>query len=558
MPAQTAPPGQTAAPSGPEVNTHDLPATFTSRVNLVLVRVVVRDHQGHAIGTLKKEDFRLTDRGKPQVISRFSVEKTTITTEVKAPPVSPKPNEDSSDTPLPPTPGRFVAYLFDDVHLTFGDLVQARDAARRQLADSLKPDGRAAIYTTSGITTLDFTDDLKELNETLLQIRPHPRAGPRGTDCPDLNYYMADLIQRNDVMAVTTATNETLICANLDPTTMRNVAESMARSAASRVANIGESETRLALGVLKDVVRRVSAMPGQRSVILVSPGFLVPPGVRFESQELVDRALRSNVVISALDARGLYVILPGGDASQRSISPAIALAKSQYEKDAIQLDADIMAEIADSTGGTFVQNSNDFDGGFKRLAAAPEYYYVLAFAPQSLKYDGSYHNLKVSLVDSKGLMLQARRGYYAPKHSLDEAERTKEEIQEALFSRDEMKDIPIGMHLQFFKSSDVAAKLSVVAHVDIAHLRFRKVDDRNNDTLTVVSGVFDRNGNMISAITKTIEMRLKDQTLATILGPGLNVKTTFDVTPGTYVVRLVVRDSEAQTLAASNGAVEIP
>src|SRR5579862_506666 len=58
-----------------EVSQHDTPFTFTTSVNLVPVPVVVRDAQGHAIGTLKKEDFQLFDRGKPQEILKFSVEK---------------------------------------------------------------------------------------------------------------------------------------------------------------------------------------------------------------------------------------------------------------------------------------------------------------------------------------------------------------------------------------------------------------------------------------------------------------------------------------------------
>jgi hypothetical protein len=52
---------------------------------------------------------------------------------------------------------------------------------------------------------------------------------------------------------------------------------------------------------------------------------------------------------------------------------------------------------------------------------------------------------------------------------------------------------------------------------------------------------------------------LRDQTLENRLGSGITVKSNFDdVKPGSYVIRLVVRDSEGQLMAAANGAVEIP
>jgi len=53
-------------------------------------------------------------------------------------------------------------------------------------------------------------------------------------------------------------------------------------------------------------------------------------------------------------------------------------------------------------------------------------------------------------------------------------------------------------------------------------------------------------------------MRLRDETLANGLGSGITIRTSFDVKPGTYLVRLVVRDAEGQLMAATNGAVQIP
>jgi VWFA-related protein len=74
----------------------------------------------------------------------------------------------------------------------------------------------------------------------------------------------------------------------------------------------------------------------------------------------------------------------------------------------------VLAELADGTGGTFVHNTNDLEGGLRRLADAPEYLYLLEFPLQAVKRDGTYHLLKVKL-NRDGLELQARRGYFAPK-----------------------------------------------------------------------------------------------------------------------------------------------
>jgi hypothetical protein len=95
-----------------------------------------------------------------------------------------------------------------------------------------------------------------------------------------------------------------------------------------------------------------------------------------------------------------------------------------------------------------------------------------------------------------------------------------------------------------------------MAHLDLKQFKFHKADGRNHNEVTLVAGIFDRNGNYLQGIKKVVELRLKDETLAN-MGNGVTVKTTFDVKPGTYLVRLVVRDSEGQALSATNNAVNI-
>ncbi len=547
--------------NAPEMKSETSEATFKTKVNLVLVPVVVRDAQGHAVGTLKKEDFHLFDKGKPQVISRFTVEKTggVAVAEKSSAAEAPGNGPEVGGAKVTVIPERYVAYVFDDLHIDFGDLARLQKAATNHLATSLQPTDRAGIFTTSGQGNLDFTDDRAKLQEAVMRIRVRQMFKQEANECPYMTYYMADqIINKNDQQSLQAGIADTVVCANLQGPGAQQTAQQMVQSAATTMLPMGEQDARVTLDVVKNVVRRISIMPGQRTVIIASPGFLTVTSEAFtDKTEILDRAARANVMISALDARGLYTDSTF-DASERgSNTVQMSIVKSQLERASALANSDVLAELADGTGGTFFQNNNDLNAGFKRIAAAPEYVYMLGFSPQNLKLDGSFHRLKITVQDAKGMGVQARRGYYAPKHVTSEEENAKAEIQDAVFSREEMHDLPVDLHTQFFKSDPADAKLTVVARVDLKHIRFKKLDGRNRNDLTVVAALFDRNGNYVKANKEVVEMRLRDETLERVRS-GITVRTSFDVKPGAYVVRLVVRDAEGQMMSAQNGAVDIP
>jgi len=564
--------------SAGEVTTKDATPTFSTGVNLVLVPVVVRDDHGRAVGTLKKEDFVLLDKGKPQFISKFSIERpdAPVTAPVESVETDPEGNakqliDRDGAAKQAPIATRFVAWLIDDIHIDIGDLLRTRQAAVRQLTESPEPGARAAVFTTSGRVTQEFTDDPKLLQAALNRIIPVPTQIGASNDCPQIGYYQANqIVNLADQQALQESADEYLICNPPPPglpasqlAAYRQQALQVAQQYAQRALDYGDHETRLALDTLTVLVRRMSRLPGSRTIVMASPGFFLMNEHRSAESDLMDKAIRANVTISTLDARGVYVVIPGGDASTAPNAGSTNPLKAQYEIASKLADQDVLAELASATGGAFFHDNNDLGEGFRRTAKQPEFIYILGFSPQSLKMDGSYHTIKVSLTKDAaksiaGLQLQARRGYFMPSHSKDPAELAKEEVEEAFFSRDVLSDLPVRLNTQFFKTEEYKAKLSILARVDVRRLHFRKADGRNSNTLTVVSGVFDRNGNYISGIEKTVEMRLKDQTLETFPEGGITVKSTLDVPIGSYVVRLVVRDSEGQVMSAQNGVVEIP
>jgi len=70
--------------------------------------------------------------------------------------------------------------------------------------------------------------------------------------------------------------------------------------------------------------------------------------------------------------------------------------------------------------------------------------------------------------------------------------------------------------------------------------------------------IFDDNGNFVAGGEKTVQMKLLDTTYDRLSRSGLTLKSSYDVKPGSYMVRLVVRDAEGSQMAARNGAVVIP
>ncbi|MGH9676179.1 MAG: VWA domain-containing protein, partial [Candidatus Acidiferrum sp.] len=411
---------QTSAPAAQEeMATRDSPATFRVRVNLVLARVVVRDAQGKIVPNLRREDFVLLDNRKEQVISSFAVE--TPSTHVAPPSETASaaggaPAEsDKLAAARAALPQRFVAMVFDDGHMAIEDTTFVRDAATRFFG-ALAPSDRVGMYTTSGQLTQEFTDDHVLLKKALLGIVPRPVGGTRPDDCPDVNYYEADLIvNKSDTQALAVATEDALQCAfNGDPR-QQAAAAALASSASIRAVNAGDIQTQYAYRHMEDTMRRLAAMPGQRVMVFVSPGF-IPSTLQLETSDIIDRALRAGIVINTIDARGLYTPdLQGDIASPAHDSFRTAGFKTSYRVQSQSANSEVLGQLAQGTGGTFFHNRNDVDEGMREAVAAPSLSYVLGFSPQNLKIDGRYHTIEVKLANKLKYSLQARRGYFAPR-----------------------------------------------------------------------------------------------------------------------------------------------
>ncbi|MGB9455185.1 MAG: VWA domain-containing protein [Bryobacteraceae bacterium] len=133
--------------------------SFQTGTKLVLVPVVVRDREGRTVTDLGRDSFQVFDRGKPQSIAAFSVERSEASQLATATMVAPE---------------HFIGYFFDDVSLhDFGTVAPLREAALHNIA-GLQPSDRAAIFSSSCRLVMDFTDDRAKLQEVISKLEPNP------------------------------------------------------------------------------------------------------------------------------------------------------------------------------------------------------------------------------------------------------------------------------------------------------------------------------------------------------------------------------------------------
>ena len=393
-----------------------VPPRFVVNVNRVLVPVLVRDKQGKAINDLKREDFQVFDNGKVRAVSGFTVETRDAVVTSKATAVDQVAVPGSAASQLSALPKRITVFLFDDMHLSLDQLPYVQKASVKALEGALADSDMAGVVSTSGKTNSGLTRDRSKLQGAIMGLRPAALYRSSSADCPNIDYYQADLIEnKHDPTALQDAIMQVLICNPTKP----DIAEELATLAARRLVTAGQQDVHVTFAAIAEFVSRMTDLPGQRTLILVSPGFLtITPEAFAAESRIVELAAQSNVRISALDARGVYLTDLKASDDTRGRSGKSLTDMTELRRSSMTRNDSVMLGLTDGTGGTFFRSSNDLDAGFAGLTQTPETLYVLELSLENAKLGSGYHSLKVK-VDRAGTQVQARRGYYLSKPGKD-------------------------------------------------------------------------------------------------------------------------------------------
>ncbi|MBA3241479.1 MAG: VWA domain-containing protein [Acidobacteria bacterium] len=557
-PRTAATPQQPQPTPAPQDDSDDEVVRITS--NLVQFDAVVVDRQGRQVTDLRAEDFEVTLEGDKQQLTNFSYISNVPGPAEERPVVAARP-ADKNAPPVPPArlrPGqvrRTIALVVDDLGTSFESTHFVRQALKKYVDEQMQPDDLVAIIRTSaGMGALQqFTSDRRQLYAAIERVRWYPGG-------------------RSGVSAFTPLEAKLLP----DMPNMSGDEEGDREKPSEGVDEFREEVFAVGtLGALNFVVKGMKELPGRKSVVLFSEGFVLfnredmslsnrlLEGMR----RLTDLANRASVVIYTIDPRGLPTLgLTAADSTSGRSAQEIARALTARSTKYIDTQ-DAMRYLAQETGGFFVRNTNDLGGGVRRVLDDQKGFYLIGFRPSEETFDPVKGQRRFNRFEVKvkraGLRVRTRGGFYG--FTEDEAARPMrrtrvEQLVGALTSPFASGEVRLRLTSLFGGDAVQGSFLTSLMHIDMSKVKFtEEADGWQKAAIDVIALTYGESGQIVDELNRTETVRARGTALRHLLEDGLVYTMRIPVKkPGAYQLRVAVRDVATEKLGSASQFVEVP
>ena len=546
---------------------------FPTEIEQVTVDMVVTDKDGNPINDLSAAEFEIQEDGKRQTITSFEMfevqvpDREPVEVAIEAPPPLPvQTTKVSSNTDEEERQGRTFVIVFDDVHLTVFTAQQAKQAVANFLKNetyegdrvTLVAPGSGSWWTTIMPDGLDDLMDTLEQQEALLfpdmeRDRLSDYEAMRIHNFRD-NMVLDRVMRRYATFQVSTVLGRE----SRHSRNMFTEQDPYVTSKAAETYYAATARNHVTLGAIKRALNSLVRIQGRKSMILVSEGFVYDTHLR-EFRDILAAARKANTAVYFLDTTGLKGVATTMDAefsqlpSQEDQGFAFA---QEYER------SEGSVSIASDTGGFTVRNDNDLTLGLKRIADETRAYYLIGYNPTNTTRDGKFRKIKVKVPHRRGTKIRARKGYYAPSDKDVEEESpvgTDPAFQIALDSPYDVPDIPLRMtHFVREETFLDTAKVYIAAEVDINGLEFEKQEGLDVAAVNFLMVAVRRESGEYFRIDQKMDLKLTPETRAELSRTWLPIVRVFDLGPGHYRAKLVLRDKATDRLGTVIHNFEIP
>src|SRR5262245_35531864 len=320
---------------------------------------------------------------------------------------------------------------------------------------------------------------------------------------------------------------------------------------------------RASLITLREVVERVSNLPGQRLLMMVSDGFtLFDTGGGQDTNDLqsvTSRAVRSGVVIYSIDAKGLQPPTLF-DASLGNIpnDPRISSYVTAGERD---LENGLNA-LAKDTGGEAFFNTNDTAGAMGRALDDNQVYYTLAYYPLIEESDRKFRKITIRIKNHPEYQVRAQRGYQpadlAKKAREEEARTPQQRFVNAILAPLPLTTIGVTAMPDFVEFPEDNAQVLLQIHIDGKTLTYREENGRHRFEAELVTMIYNSDGKRVDLKSETISGALTSPRLEIARQNGFLYNRRVPLKPGLYQIRVGVREPSNDRTGTAAAWIETP
>jgi len=512
---------------------------FRSSSLLIVETVTVKDKEGRPIEGLSAKDFTLTEDGEPQTISFVEFQR------LPGPGAGAPAGADPAEAPRPPAtvppptqtqiavppPGdtryrdrRLIVLYFDPAAMPPPDQMRAYTNALKFVDSQMGPaDLLAIIAFQRGAVRVrqDFTDNralLREVLQTLIfgddqdgDGVPDPLPGTAfGQDEGEFNIFNTDR----------------------------------------------------QLAALQTAVTMLQPVPGQKSLIYFASGLrLNGTDNQAQLRATVNAAVRANVAIHTIDARGLVATPPLGDATRPSPG-GIGMFSGRFADTMatnFQRSQDSLYALAKDTGGRAMFDYNDLSAGIVQAAESMTSYYLVGYYSSHTAADGRFRRVRVSLNGGLEADLVYRQGYFGEKAYAKFTAADKErQLEDALMLEDPITDIPMAMEVNYFQLNRAQYFVPVAVKIPGSELALAKRGGAQRTVIDFIGIVKDDYGYTIQNVRDKLDIRLNEDTAAQLTTRPIQYETGFTLLPGKYVLKLLARDAETGRIGTYQASFTVP
>jgi len=554
----------------------------------VLLDLVVRDKHHHAVTDLRQDEVQIYEDGVRQNIRAFhsvqgaeQLQTERVTSQKES--SSPTSGADKAPALNSLKQINFVSVVLAQVAPR--DLEFAREAVLEFLKDDNLPNTYVTIY---------------KMDHDLRLIQPYTSdkdALAKGVNAASKGLHTEGLGLSSDIASSSNATvhaNAANILANslsspaaisiaqnaiLNPIPALVLDPLWARNAASQdvsvvLGNALLTQARLQTGLrftesltngmeamdaLRELVRSEEKLPGRKVILYLSDGIAFPVGRRDAVDNLISYANRAGVSFYTIDTRGLTVDDPmmksltqmeraGAESSAQIADPRTG----HHEDDDVQLvgvsnTQENMREIAESTGGFAVTNTNEIALPMQRMMEDIRTHYELAYTPTSTNFDGHFRKIEVRITRPK-TMVQTRKGYFAlPELNGTPLQPFEVAALNAINTRPAPVEFPYQISLMKFRSSTRAVEYQVAFEVPVSGLRVVSNPKTGKAHLqtSLVALIRDSNGDIVGKVSRDVARDVPNTDLGHLGDDLILYAEPLELPQGHYVVDSAVTDELA-------------